>query len=171
MRDAELFQIYEGLADPAARDRGRSSPRSGGAEAFSHVSLEIDLSGRVAFVTGGSRGLGRADALTLAGAGADVVVADILVESDERRPSGRLARRRPGARDDRGDGERSASRRLSLALKCDVTDEEQVEAAAAKRSRSSARSTSSSTTRARSTISGSSSTSRPSCGSATSGST
>ncbi len=42
----------------------------------------FDLSGRVAIVTGASRGLGREDALTLARMGADVVITDILIEDD-----------------------------------------------------------------------------------------
>jgi 3-oxoacyl-[acyl-carrier protein] reductase len=41
-----------------------------------------DLTGKVAIVTGASRGLGREDALTLARLGADVVITDILIEDD-----------------------------------------------------------------------------------------
>jgi 3-oxoacyl-[acyl-carrier protein] reductase len=100
------------------------------------VALEIDLSGRVALVTGASRGLGRADALTLARAGADVVVADIQVESDEDRTASdrygvlaQVARAQGLVYTERTVAEIEALGRRALAIKCDVTDRGAVDAA------------------------------------------
>ncbi len=96
--------------------------------------MRIDLKGKVALVTGASRGLGLAIALALGEAGADVALTDILLEGEAPDPErlGRhgilanhfagtgVVRTEAGAQEIRQMGARSG------AYKMDVSDSEQV---------------------------------------------
>jgi len=77
---------------------------------------KFSLEGKTAIVTGaaGAKGIGRAIALTLAGAGADVVVADVHVEGQDFNLEGAA------------EAVRALGRR-SLALKVDISSEKDVE--------------------------------------------
>src|SRR5437899_1823593 len=95
----------------------------------------FDLTGRVAVVTGASRGLGRQDALTLARAGADVVITDILVEDDpdlqktaEAAGSvvAQVAVSQGWVHSNSTEDEIRKMGRRSLAIKMDVTNREQI---------------------------------------------
>ena len=95
----------------------------------------FDLTGKVAVVTGASRGLGREDALTLARLGADVVITDVLVEDDpelaaraERSGSvlQQVAAQQGWVKTNSTAAEIQAMGRRSAAIKLDVTDREEV---------------------------------------------
>ena len=96
--------------------------------------MNVSLSGKVALVTGASRGLGRAIALALGRSGADVVVTDLLVENEDvdqerLKAYGKVAEDFAGTdkvqtKSTAAEIEKMGSR--SLALQMDVTKPDQI---------------------------------------------
>lgn len=92
------------------------------------------LKGKVAVVTGASRGIGRQTALALADAGADVVITDILLESDGEQekmaeqygPMAQIMQSTQVVYSEKTAREIQEMGRKSAAIKMDVTDREQV---------------------------------------------
>ena len=91
------------------------------------------LKDKVAVVTGASRGIGRQTALTLAEAGADVVITDILLESDEKQekmaeqygPMAQIMQSTQVVYSEKTAREMQEMGRKAAAIKMDVTDREQ----------------------------------------------
>lgn len=97
--------------------------------------LMYNLNGKVALVTGSSRGLGKATALALAKAGADIVITDILLESalpsqEEVKKVGGMAelavRENLVFAEKTGEEIRSLGRRCFIA-RMDVTEKEEIQ--------------------------------------------
>ena len=86
------------------------------------------LTDRVAMITGGASGQGRAMALAFAGAGADIAIGSLLDEDKETRAEGELAHL-PGRQElERTKAELEAAGARVLAMALDVTNDNSIEA-------------------------------------------